>query len=1157
MDTNPGGLSFERIRELGAGATGRVWLVEIGEPLAELGLGSRLALKELRTDGAAPGARDALLREAEVAQQISGEGLPHLVHFETDEDGPRLFFEFIPGPPLDQVLAEEGPLPEPQVRWLGARLADALDRLHQAGWAHGDVKPANVRLAESGSPVLLDLGGAQREGDSRPQTGSLPFLAPERIRGAAPSFAADLFALGIVLYKLATGNHPFPPAAEAREDPTAWLDALAPAGDVLASDEVPTLSPLLDAVIMALLSTTAGERPDAGALRTILDEGESSSWWKGRLEESPTRRQIPSQRNRLPFVGREQELKELHAIHNGVRMGEQGRVIWLSGEPGSGKTRLVSNFAAQARAGQNPPLYLYGRCSPFGSGRPGHPVRSLLRRWLHLPSPRATGERERALLHEWVDPSTAETLTLVLDQRFTEHAPSTEALALAEWLVQLARRRPVVVFLDDVTFAGEESLRVIGLVAERLEGAALTFICGLRKGIEPSCPAALESLRTRLDLQEPVPHIRLGPMDEEHVGDWVEGVFHASAPRQRLTQVLSERSGGSPGALREILRAMQQAGQTREHTSGEGLELLVPPAEIPRSKGIRQLIAERFEALDAQDQHWLQRLAVVGGTIERHFLLLAFPESSAGEIDAILGRFARSEWLTPSGSRYRFARPVLREAIYRTLSPDRRRDLHAEAARALARLAEESPRGGLGIQRAFHLHAAREYDSLLELTPSLLRAANKAGRASQEHTLASWALEALGQPAGDGDRTSLRRELLQSACDAAHRLGRRQDLEQWLDQLTELDLDPASDPGGVGHIYVLHGRHAMHTGRFGLARGMLRNAQKLFEEAGDRPCEAEALVLLSETQFEVGELEASRQLARRAAKLSDAPAIQARSTLCSARLALLQDRIEEALALVNRAIATVRPHAREPKLRAVLVRGHIARARIYSVAGRHRRAQAALTLARRGAQHLGDHHLTATVNDLHGALSLWNNQPREAEMALREARLSCQESGNHPAELKANLHLGVLLLEQNSPEAGPLLEQVARSSTEIGQHRFQALSHALLARVQRQLKTTTAAGEADRHSARGLECMERGVELPDRIVIVATRALVLNEMGREPEGERLMSDLKTHMDRVNALIADPVLRRRQRRSSRELLLTAFSPDGPIYPRARSRREPTG
>ncbi len=1152
MDTKPGGLSFERIRELGAGSTGRVWLVEIGESVAGLAAGSLLALKEPRNEDAAPGTRDALLWEAEVAQQVSGKGLPKLIHLDTCDDGPRLFFELVEGPALDQVLTDQGSLPEPQVRQIGARLAAALDKLHQAGWAHGDVKPANVRMTESGSPVLLDLGGAQREGTSRSQTGTLPFLAPERIRGAGPSFAADVFALGIVLYQLATGKHPFPPAAQVQEEPTAWLDALASAGEVLASDEVPTLSPLLDAALTSMLCATPEERSGAGALRAVLEEGESSTWWKGRLTYGLTRRQLPSQRNRLPFVGRVDELEQLSALHNDVRTGARGSMLWLSGEPGSGKTRLVSNFAAEQRAGQDPPLYLYGRCSPFGSGRPGHPVRSLLRRWLHLPSPRATGKRERALLHEWVDPSTAETLILVLDQKFNEQAPSTEALALAEWLVQLARRRPLVVFLDDVTFAGEESLRVISLVAERLEGAALTFICGLRQGIEPSCPAALESLRTRLDLQEPVPRIRLGPMDEEHVGDWVEAVFHPSAPRQRLTQVLCERSGGSPGALREILRAMRQAGQTREHASGEGLELLVPPAEIPRSKGIRQLIAERFEALDAHEQDWLQRLAVVGGTIERHFLLLAFPESSAAEIDAILGRFARSEWLTPSGSRYRFARPVLRETIYRTLSPDRRRGLHAEAARALARLEEESPRGGLGIQRAFHLHAAGEYDSLLELAPSLLRAANKAGRASQEHTLARWALEALGQPTGDGDSTSLRRELLQAASDAAHRLGRRQDLERWLDQLTELDLDPARDPGGVGRIYVLHARHAMHTGRFGLARGMLRNAQMLFEEADDRPREAEALVLLSETQFEVGELKASRQLARRAAKLSDTPAIQARSTLCSARLALLQDRIEEALALVNHAIATVRPHAREPKLRAVLVRGYIARARIYSVAGRHRRAQAALTLARRGAQHLGDHHLTATVNELHGALSLWNNQLREAEMALREARLSCQESGNHPAELKANLHLGVLLLEQNSPEAGPLLEQVAQSSTEIGQHRFQALSHALLARVQRQLKTTAASGEADRHSSMGLKCMKRGVELPDRIVIVATRALVLNEMGREPEGKRLISDLKTHMDRVNALIADPLLRRRQRRSSRELLATASSPDGSIYPRVRSK-----
>jgi len=1151
MDTNPVGLSFERIRELGAGSTGRVWLVKISESVEGLAAGSHLALKEPRSEDAAPGARAAMLREAEVAQEVSGEGLPKLVHLESSDDGPRLFFEFIPGPPLDQILAEQGTLPEPQVRWIGARLAAALDGLHQAGWAHGDVKPANVLLRESGSPVLLDLGGAQKEGDPSPQTGTLPFLAPERIRGAGPSLAADLFALGILLYKLATGSHPFPPAVQARKDPSAWLDALASAGEVLASDEVPTLSPLLDAVIMALLSAPPVERPDAGTLRAVLEEGESSSWWKERLTDGLTRRQLTSQRNRLPFVGRVDELDQLGTIHNGVRTGERGSMLWLSGEPGSGKTRLVSNFAAQQRARQDPPLYLYGRCSPFGSGRPGHPVRSLLRRWLHLPSPRATGARERALLHEWVDPSTAETLIMVLDQQFDEHAPSTEALALAEWIVQLAGRRPVVVFLDDVTFAGEESLQVIGLVSERLEGAALTFICGLRKGIEPSCPVALESVRTRLDLQARVPRIELGPMNEEHVGDWVEGVFHPSAPRQRLTRVLFERSEGSPGALREILGAMQQAGHTREHASGEGLELLVPPAEIPRSKGIRQLISERFEALDANEQDWLQRLAVVGGTIERQFLLLAFPEGSAGEIDAILGSFARSEWLTPSGSRYRFARPVLREAIYRTLSPDRRRDLHAGAARALARLAEEAPRGGLGIQRAFHLHAAGEYESLLQLAPSLLQEASQAGRASQEHTLATWALEAMDQ-AGDNESTPLRQELLQAACDAAHRLGRRKDLERWLDQLTELDLDPSSDPRGVGRIYLLHARHAMHTGRFGLARGMLRNAQKLLEEAGDRSLEAEALVLLAETQFEVGELEASRKLAHRAGKLSDATAIQAKSTLCSARLALIQDRIEEALALANRAIAIVRPHARQPQLRAVLVRGYIARARIYSVAGRHRRAQAALALARRGAQHLGDHHLTATVNDLYGTLSLRDNRPREAEMALREARLACQESGNHPAELKANLHLAVLLLEQNSPEAGPLLEQAAQASTEIGQHRFQALSHALLARAHRQMGEITTGGEADRHSALALERMERGVELPDRIVIVATRSLILNETARKAEGKRLASGLNNHVDRVNARISDPLLRRRHRRSSRELIATACSPDGPIYPRISAR-----
>jgi serine/threonine protein kinase/tetratricopeptide (TPR) repeat protein len=1156
MGVNSGDLPFDRIRELGAGAAGRVWLVETREPWAGLAAGTRLALKEHRGPDAAPGAQAALLREAQVAQQVAGEGLPKLVHLESSEAGPRLYFEFVPGPSLDEILAEQGPLPEPQVRRLGAQLARALATLHTAGWAHGDVKPANVRLDENGAAVLLDLGGAQREGESHPQTGTLPYLSPERIRGAPPSPAADMFALGIVLHKLVTGSHPFTPAAGKREDPSAWLDVLSASAEALASDEVPTLSPLIDAILLALLSHTSEERPSAAILGTLLDEGESSAWWKERLSAGSTRRQRRSQRDRLPFVGRTRELEQLRTVHSGVRSEARGILVWLSGEPGSGKTRLVSNFAAGERAGPNPPLYLYGRCSPFGAGRPGHPVRSLLRRWLHLPSPKAAGERERTLLEECVDPATAETLILVLDEQHSEKAPSAEPLALAKWLVQLARRRPLVVFLDDVTFAGEESLRVISLVAERFEGAPLTFICGLRLGADPTCPAALESLQARMDLKTRAPRIQLGALDEEQVGDWVKRVFHSSAPRQRLARILFERSEGSPGALREIHRAMQDSGQTREHLSGEGLELLVPPAEIPRSKGIQQLIAERFTALDANAQLWLQRLAVVGGTIEREFLLLAFPDSAAPEIDAILGKLTRDGWLTPAGARYRFARPALREAIYRTLGSRRRKNLHAEAALALERLAKQSPRGGLGIQRAFHLHAAGEHESLLELTPSLLRRAARAGRAGREYTLAVWALEALEQLATPAKHDPLRRELLEAACDAAHRLGRRRDLEHWLDQLTELDLDPGKYPGEVGRIYLLHGRHAMHTGRFGLARGLLRNAQEFLHQADDPRSRAEALVLLAETQFEVGELEASRHLAQQAGKLDEGGAIQARSTLCLARLALVQDKIEEALNLASHAIATVRPHARQPRERAVLVRGLLARARIYSVAGRHRRALASLALARRGVQHVSDHHLMAAVNDLHGTLLLRDNRPQEAEMALREARLACQESGNHPAELKASLHLAVLLLEQNSSEAGPLLEQVAQASTEIGQHRFQALSHALLARAHRQLDAVAPGGEADRHSARALECMQGGVELPDRIVIVATRALILGETGRGSEGERLLSGLNKHMQRVNAHIADPLLRRRQRRSSRELLGTASSADGPIYPRVRSRTRPS-
>src|SRR5688500_11789612 len=145
--------------EIGAGATGRVWRARLVQACAGLPAGSEVALKRLHPELAGdPDARRAFAAEGEAGAAVAHPGLVRVVHSGVDDAGPYLLTEYVPGQTMEQVLVEQGPLPEPLLRSVAAQLAGGLAALHAAGWIHGDVKPENMRLDARGRAVLLDLG---------------------------------------------------------------------------------------------------------------------------------------------------------------------------------------------------------------------------------------------------------------------------------------------------------------------------------------------------------------------------------------------------------------------------------------------------------------------------------------------------------------------------------------------------------------------------------------------------------------------------------------------------------------------------------------------------------------------------------------------------------------------------------------------------------------------------------------------------------------------------------------------------------------------------------------------------------------------------------------------------------------------------------------
>jgi len=192
---------------LGAGGMGRVYL---GMSPA----GRAVAIKVVHPDLA----RDTeFLRrfgqEVAAARAVSGIYTAPVVASGLDERPPWLATAFVPGPSLDQVVCEHGPLPEAALRPLLAGLVEALQAIHACGVVHRDLKPANVLLAADG-PRVIDFG-ISRAIDGTALTaagmvfGTPGYMSPEQAEGNPAGPASDVFALGCVIGYAATGAGPF------------------------------------------------------------------------------------------------------------------------------------------------------------------------------------------------------------------------------------------------------------------------------------------------------------------------------------------------------------------------------------------------------------------------------------------------------------------------------------------------------------------------------------------------------------------------------------------------------------------------------------------------------------------------------------------------------------------------------------------------------------------------------------------------------------------------------------------------------------------------------------------------------------------------------------------------------------------------------------
>ncbi len=205
---------YEVAELLGAGGMGEVYRAR------DTRLERDVALKILPSDKLADETvRRRFRKEARALSRLSHPHVATVHDFDTQDGIDFLVMELIPGQGLEERL-RAGPLPEKEVLRLGAQLARGLMAAHEHGVVHRDLKPSNLRLTDDGLLKILDFGLARVEATVSDRSGptetaeptfagTVPYMAPEQIRGRSVDPRTDIYAAGNVLYEMSTGGRPF------------------------------------------------------------------------------------------------------------------------------------------------------------------------------------------------------------------------------------------------------------------------------------------------------------------------------------------------------------------------------------------------------------------------------------------------------------------------------------------------------------------------------------------------------------------------------------------------------------------------------------------------------------------------------------------------------------------------------------------------------------------------------------------------------------------------------------------------------------------------------------------------------------------------------------------------------------------------------------
>ncbi len=711
-------LHYKILEKLGEGGMGVVYKAE------DIKLERIVALKFLpRHISLNSEESERFKKEAKAAAALNHPNIATIHAIEESEDQIFIVMEYIDGVELKDKI-KSGPIPTDEAISNAIQIAEGLEAAHRKGIVHRDIKSQNIMITDDGKVKIMDFGLAKIKGGTEltktgATFGTASYMSPEQTKGEEVDQRTDIWSFGVVLYEMLTGQLPF------RGD---YEQAVI--YSIINEDPLPVQSYNFNCPFfmseLAEKCLNKNKEDRYNSFRSIINGLNSS--------EAAQKNNIISKELELTTnfilqksevcIGREKQLAVINILLTNARNGE-GRTLFISGEPGIGKTQLVSSVIKQQnRSDLN---VLYGRCLFNNEGGfPFHPFVNAIKNSISGDELQFLSKISQAASASGINISHRIPLIknfLVLSDDRSNALLHKEQLwdAIFVLFKTIAANKTLILLLDDIQWADKASIGLFSFLARNI-GDLPFILVGIHRPpeiITDYDTTSLIELIRQLNIEDLAENISLERLNQVETSEVIIKLFDNQSVDNEVINKVFRQSEGNPLFIGELVNLFRDKGlvefkvNTWKLKKKNGSELV--------SKKVQDVIRQRIDYLDGQTKEILQVASCEGEYFQSDILSGILKINRLDLLKMLQSLEIENKIIRHEHKLYRFDHILMKEVIYDSIIPELREEYHQLIAQWL--IENHGNKDEYASRISHHLIFAGREDQSLDY---LLRAAIRA-----------------------------------------------------------------------------------------------------------------------------------------------------------------------------------------------------------------------------------------------------------------------------------------------------------------------------------------------------------------------------------------------------------------------------------------------